>query len=233
MSKFQEIEVKVTKPLFFLMLFVAVMSLIGVAAPYIHMLLPRTASEILTLEESFTNGLINNETYTSQLHLLKEKYEFLGFIDVRHFMFAIGLPIALLVCSSFFLLSTFIKKDALLKVFRVISMLFMFTGCYFIAWTVWDQKDFPKSAYYTTLTLLSIFTSITLYYLFKTIVFDINRVERIKHQMKPLRKNVEFVTDLSEIMPDDDVNITYKAMTSVVGEDLKDNVKSIEFTLND
>jgi len=229
--KIQGIEV--TKYFYLALIFLAVTAIIGVTAPYTHMFYDKTSPEIIELDSSYDNGLIDKEHYTTQRKILKDKHKFLGFTNVRRFLFAIGLPIALFVSSIFFLLSTFIKNAVINRAFRYVSIPFVITGVYFITWTLWDPQDFPESVYYTTITVLSFIITAILYYLFKLVSKDLNKLHIIKQHIKPLKRNVEFVKDLADIMPETNETISYKALTSTTSDDLQESIEKIEETLND
>ncbi|WP_114903269.1 hypothetical protein [Kordia sp. SMS9] len=208
-------------------------SIIGITAPYSHMFYDKKAPELIQLEKSYDDGIINKDEYSAQKAILKEKYSFVGFTNVRRFLYAIGLPVALFVSSLLILLSTFIKHRLIIYAIRCMSIPFVITGAYFITWTLWDRQDFPESIYYTTITLLSIVITAILYYIFKIISKDFNKLETLRQQLNPLKRNIDFVSDLADIIPETSETVSYKAMTSVTSEDLKENLGKIEETLND
>ncbi|AXG70469.1 hypothetical protein KORDIASMS9_02709 [Kordia sp. SMS9] len=193
----------------------------------------KKAPELIQLEKSYDDGIINKDEYSAQKAILKEKYSFVGFTNVRRFLYAIGLPVALFVSSLLILLSTFIKHRLIIYAIRCMSIPFVITGAYFITWTLWDRQDFPESIYYTTITLLSIVITAILYYIFKIISKDFNKLETLRQQLNPLKRNIDFVSDLADIIPETSETVSYKAMTSVTSEDLKENLGKIEETLND
>jgi len=211
----------------------AVIAIIGIAAPYSHIFFDKTAPEFLELEQSYDSGLLSKEVFATQKAILKNKYSFFGFTNVRRFLFAIGLPMALFASSILFLLSTFIKNKFITYALRCVSIPFVVTGAYFITWTLWDRQDFPESLYYTTIIALSIVVTSLLYYIFKIISKDFNKLETLRQQLNPLKRNVTFISDLAHIIPETLETVSYKAMTKVTSEDLKENVDKIEETLND
>jgi hypothetical protein len=211
----------------------AVIAIIGITAPYGHIFYDKTAPELIELEQSYDSGLINKEAFSTQKAILKKKYSFFGFTNVRRFLFAIGLPMALFASSILFLLSTFIKNKFIIYALRCMSIPFVVTGAYFITWTLWDRQDFPESMYYITIIVLSIVVTSLLYYIFKIISKDFNKIDKLRQQLNPLKRNVDFISDLAHIIPETLETLSYKAMTTVTSEDLKENLEKIEETLND
>ncbi len=172
-SKTQPIEGIKTKILIIIIISGAVL---GSVAPFLHMLSPRTAKEKIILEDQYEKGEISLEFYKNQKKVLWQKYQFIGFKNFRRFLYAIGLPIALFMCSFVLIFFTRFSNDNFIKKGSFITgTAFQFTSIFFITWTIFpfesDKYDFNESTYYNLLMICSVLLSFGFYYMSKSLAY--------------------------------------------------------------
>ncbi len=143
-------------------------AVLGSIAPFVHILYPKTATEVIELNKNYDNGKITKEEYILNKKKLKEKYSFFGFTNKRRFLFAIGLPIALFCCSLILIyVSKFIPDKIAKRASIITGISFQFTSIYFVIWTLWaytyKEQDFSISLYYLTIVFSSILMTIAIF----------------------------------------------------------------------
>ena len=143
-------------------------AVLGSVAPFVHILYPKTATEVVELNKQYDEGKILKQEYLTHKKFLKEKYKVFGFTNKRRFLFAIGLPIALFCCSFILIyISRYINEEKARRATINSGLLFQFTSIYFIAWVLWpytyEERDFSKSAYYIVIIFSSILMTITIF----------------------------------------------------------------------
>ena len=166
----EEIRVKI------LLVVVLIGAILGSVAPFVHVFFPVKAQEKIILENKYEKGEITAEFYQKQSDLLWEKYQFIGFTNFRRFLYAIGLPIALFVCSFLLMFITRFSNDLFIKKGGLIaSISFQFTALFFILWTVYpfepEKHDFSQKTYYNSLIISSVLLSIGFYFFSKTLAY--------------------------------------------------------------
>lgn len=129
------------------------------AAPFTHIIYPKLHENFSKYDNLLEKGEISNNEYTVLVEKLEFEEKIFGFDNKRKFWFAIGKPISMLYFSLVFLyLSQFIKvKSDLEKAVKLIVVLYLFISLYFIIWTFWHRKDFPKHLYYIGIGVGSVF----------------------------------------------------------------------------
>lgn len=83
----------------FLIFLITLGAIFGSIAPFVHIVFPKVSSEIKSLNVRYDEGTISKSEFTIARKLLKEKYSVFGFSNMRRFVYAIGMPIALLFCA--------------------------------------------------------------------------------------------------------------------------------------
>lgn len=163
--KIQGIEAIKKNIIYILIIF----SVLGASAPFTHILFPKKAQEKIELEKAYDSGNISKDYYLMKRKELKKRYKFAGFTNVRRFMYAFGLPVALFFCSLTLLYSSKYITDSKIKKGILFSYYcFHFTALYFMSWTLWAYKkgsDLPIELYYLSLIFISVLISISNYYL--------------------------------------------------------------------
>ena len=164
-SKIQAIEGTKKKFLIFLIILGAVF---GSIAPFVHIVFPKVSPKITSLEKNYDEGKIDKSVYSVERKILKEKYKVFGFSNMRRFVYAIGLPIALLLCSLLFLvISQFIYDRLAILGTSIAASIFLFTSLYFVLWTMWPydsgQDDFSETTYYWIMFLVSLAATVVVF----------------------------------------------------------------------
>ncbi|WP_378177866.1 hypothetical protein [Aquimarina sp. SS2-1] len=178
-----------------LFVIIVIGAILGSTAPFIHILYPKTTPDVIALNKSYDEGKISKDLYLIQKKELKEKYKVFGFTNKRRFLFAIGLPIALFVCSFILLyLSRFISEKSAKKGSIIAGITFQFTSIYFVAWVLWpytyEERDFSKSAYYLVIVLSSILITITLFQFQKSLSNYNTKIRELIHFIVGTRKKL-------------------------------------------
>lgn len=191
--KTPEIEGTNKIKLFFIIIVIG--AVLGSAAPFVHIIYPKKAQEKTILQEKFDNGKISREDYKEQKEILWEKYQFLGFTNFRRFSYAIGLPIALFICSfSLMFFSRFISDAFIKKGSFIVSLSFQFTALYFILWTIYpfdpEKYDFHISTYYKFLILCSTLLSFGVFLVSKSLAYQKLEIRELISLTVLLRKKL-------------------------------------------
>lgn len=76
-----------------------------------------------------------------------------GFNNLRTFMYAIGLPCSILVCSYLLIISNIRAKT---KLNRVAGYLFLYSSIFHFIWIFWPGSDLPENAYYFSIAISSL-----------------------------------------------------------------------------
>ncbi len=184
-------------------LFIIVGVLLCSATPFLHILYPKTAEEKLILQSQFDKGEISIEYYKQQKDILWEKYQFIGFKNIRRFLFAIGLPIALFFCSfSLLFFSRYISDVFVKKGSFVVGFSFQFTSIYFILWIFWpfnsDMYDFGINTYYGVLIISSILLAIGMFIISKSLAYQKFEIRELISLTVFLRRKLFKVLDNHE-----------------------------------
>ncbi len=107
---------------------IGVIILIGFIAPYLHIEMDKTS-----------------------------KIKVFGFRNMRSFLYSIGIPTSLLVCSSLFLYATnYIVESKMKKYFIFASLLFCYNSFFQYTWIFWAESDLSRGAYYASIAGLSL-----------------------------------------------------------------------------
>lgn len=109
--------------------------LFAFAAPYLHMFLNKTSTE-----------------------------KVFGFLNMQSFMYAIGLPSSLMVCSCLLLHLSFKVKQ---RTVYMASFLFLYSSFFQFIWIFWYEPDLPKSLYFISVALGSLVASYLIYLIFR------------------------------------------------------------------
>ncbi|CAL2086913.1 Oxygen sensor histidine kinase NreB (modular protein) [Tenacibaculum sp. 190524A02b] len=90
----------------------------------------------------------------------KSKVKIFGFKNARYFMYAIGTPLSLFLCSLFLLMATkHIKEKYNKSFYSTVSFLFTWSCFFQFIWIFWDRQDLPKPTYYFSIVILSVIIS--------------------------------------------------------------------------
>ncbi len=126
---------------------------------------------------------------------------FLGFTNVRRFLYAFGIQFSLFICSTYiFWLTRFI--DTNYRQIRVVSNIvagcFIFSATYFIIWIFWvPSPDYPPHMYYLMIILSSVLIGIATYFSAK---FSVALLFNYHHALKTA---VEWILDIrSRVTPE-------------------------------
>ncbi|CAL2078168.1 hypothetical protein [Tenacibaculum sp. 190524A02b] len=94
------------------------------------------------------------------IHIFSDKTDRIkvfGFRNLRSFLYVIGLPMSLFLCSTLlFIASKYIEEKFVKSFFTKVSFLFLWSSFFQFIWIFWDRKDLPKSAYYISIIILSV-----------------------------------------------------------------------------
>ncbi len=159
-------------------------AVLGSIAPFVHIILPANPPELIELRKEYKNKEISKKEYNIKKDVLKEKYQVYGFSTMRAFLFAIGFPIALFICSLFILyLSYHISDDHIKKGAEIFSIATLITGLFFLLWTRFgygfDEKDFSEEIYYFIMVVISLIITFS--------IFKISRTaNKNKHKIREL-----------------------------------------------
>lgn len=217
-----------------LLIIIGALTLIGDGAPYIHKAFPKKAKEIVLLENQYDNREISKDLYQLRRNELKEKYEVFGFTNMRRFLFAIGVALALFCAASIFFMSLlFTEHKVLKKAFLISSVSFLLNGLYYIIWVFWENKDLPELAYHLIIFTIAVLLTATFYYLYKYIanVAQTNKV--LKGNLDTLDKDIEFIKEIGLLMPDDKNFITYKVLIDTTSTGIKETQQKIKEILGE
>ena len=87
-----------------------------------------------------------------------------GFLNMQSFMYVIGLPCSLLVCSCLLLhLSLKVKE----RTVYMAAFLFLYSSFFQFIWIFWYKPDLPKSIYFISVALGSMIASYLIYLIFR------------------------------------------------------------------
>lgn len=104
------------------------------------------------------------------LHIFMESQDtnkVFGFKNMRSFMYVIGLPLSLFLCSSLLLMAAQYIKEKQIKIFfTIVAFLFFWSSFFQFIWIFWDRQDLPRVYYYSSLIILSLGVSLLYHKLF-------------------------------------------------------------------
>lgn len=132
------------------------------SAPFLHMLYPDTNPDIEQLKTKVRNKEISRAEYYVQ----KEQFTFFGYDTKRKFWYVIGQPLATLYFSLMLLYaSTYVPLDSLKRIFRIATFIGISISSFFITWVFWYRADFPVTAYYISIGVISLLSAYVSYLL--------------------------------------------------------------------
>ncbi|QHI36551.1 hypothetical protein IMCC3317_19140 [Kordia antarctica] len=114
----------------------------------------------------------------------------------------------------------------------IISYMILSISIYYIIWSIWARKDFPKPYYYTSIIILSLISSYLLFFLIKRTTKNTVRLSNIARNLKSLEGESKTINDIANIMPSKDETVTYKAMIDFTGENIGESIKKIDNEIN-
>jgi hypothetical protein len=159
--------------------------------------------------------------------------EVFGYYNARMFCYAIGIPVTLFFSALFVSFSSmFIHIKIFRKIMFIISYMILSISIYYIIWSIWARKDFPKPYYYTSIIILSLISSYLLFFLIKRTTKNTVRLSNIARNLKSLEGDSKTINDIANIMPSKDETVTYKAMIDVTGENIGESIKKIDNEIN-
>lgn len=126
-------------------------------APFIHILLDKKSPQFAVLDAQLESKELNQVDYESAVEQLKEFEKYFGFTNKRKFWYAIGKPIAMTYVSFMLLfLSGYVNDPKVSGIANISGVLFFSISMYFVVWTFWDRQDFPATAYFVSIGVISI-----------------------------------------------------------------------------
>ncbi len=132
-------------------------AVLACSAPFVHMLFPKTPTELVTLRIQYDNNQILESEYKQKYEIFVEDNRLFGFPNARKFWYSIGKPILILYFAIYLLLIyPSISDRSLQKSTKILGLLSTFTATYFIIWTLWYKADFPKMLYYWSIGIASV-----------------------------------------------------------------------------
>ena len=144
------------------------------SAPFLHMLYPNTNPDIAQLRTKLENKEISRVEYAVQ----RQQFTYFGYDTKTKFWYAIGQPLFVLYFSLIVLYATtYIVFDELKRALRVIAFIGTSISFFFIVWVFWLRRDFPVTAYYASMIIISVLSAYASYLL---IVFRKSLLTRIK-----------------------------------------------------
>ncbi len=188
-----------------LFIVIIVGAILSSAAPFLHMLFPIHSTEIVQLKKLYEQNLVDEQTYTNQLNILKQKQAFVGFPNFRTFLYNIGKPITLLYFSLLLIgIYPFITEIYIRKAAKFSSTILGFVSFYFTIWVFWYRGDLPKFTYYTAIgviAILSTFLAIALINHRKNLLLKIQQliefiVVDTRNKYIPKEKETAYVEDV-------------------------------------
>ncbi len=200
-----------------------------------------TSTQIQAFENYAEQEVIAAESFANTKKA-KAETKFNGFKDFQAFLYAIGLPISLLFCSFLLLHSmSYLPKDeeatSIFKGLRIsvylASFAFLFTSVFFILWTVSSVSDFDIIAYYAAIIVVSAAISLAAVKYFSSIKSSVAKLSRVATTLPFLKKDIDVVNNLANIMPEKEDTVVFKAMLDVTGEDLNRKLSAVERELHD
>lgn len=198
-----------------------------------------TENDIALFERYTNQKQLTEETLVSLDNAASES-TFFGFLNIQYFLYAIGIPISLFICSL--LLTHFAsyirdeKESGLSKLklsMRVASIAFLFISVYYIAWTVWPASDFSPVAYYLSIIGVSAIITYAAMHYAGGVQKSILKLSKIVSNLPTMRKDADMVTNIANIMPEKDDVVVFKAMLDTYGNDLNRKLQDVERALND
>ena len=150
---------------------------------------------------------------------------YFGFPDLETLLFCVGFPVLTISAGCLLFFSSKHVIAELKNVFKVFSVLFLFTGSFFLSWSLMPSvKDYDPIYYYTAMTLISIGGTIIFYYLNTALTSLNKKIEslislianiRTEHFFKLANKahatrinSTELTDSISKL--DGDINTTFK-----------------------
>ncbi len=124
----------------------------------------QTKDKLKTLSNIILGVVIIAFITAPYLHMFVEKSsteKVFGYKNIRYFVWIIGLPSSLLMCSLLLMkASSYIQEKNTKNFFTTISFLFIWSSLFQFIWIFWEIDDLPKSFYYASITILSCLTAI-------------------------------------------------------------------------
>ncbi len=117
--------------------FISLITVIGTIVPFIHIVFP--------------NGYMP---------------DVFGYNDLETFLFAIGMPISILMIGISLLLFSGLIEERLRYFIRNTAFTSIFTGSFFIIWSLWYTKDLPPILYYLSLTVIALIVTLSFRWFF-------------------------------------------------------------------
>lgn len=222
------------KKITLLLILIGVLTLIGDSAPYIHKAFPKKAKEIIALEQKFDNREISKETYIQKRQLLKEKYSVFGFSNMRRFLFAIGVALAVFCVASLFFISLITYDNRIIKkAFLFSAISFLLNGLYYIIWVFWDNNELPDWLYHFFILCIAILLTAVFYFFYKYITNTRKSVKVLRGNLDTLDRDIEFIKEIGWLMPDNKKYVTYKMLIDLTSDDLRETRKEIDKILGE
>ena len=126
-------------------------------APFIHILLDKKSPQFDLLDAQLESKELTQANYEAAVEQLKESEKYFGFTNKRKFWYAIGKPIAMTYVSFMLLfLSGYVNDPKVSGIANISGVLFFSISMYFVVWTFWDRQDFPATAYFVSIGVISI-----------------------------------------------------------------------------
>ena len=126
-------------------------------APFIHILLDKKSPQFDLLDAQLESKELTQANYEAAVEQLKESEKYFGFTNKRKFWYAIGKPIAMTYVSFMLLfLSGYVNDPKVSGIANISGILFFSISMYFVVWTFWDRQDFPATAYFVSIGVISI-----------------------------------------------------------------------------
>ncbi|WP_430412839.1 hypothetical protein [Kordia sp.] len=146
-----------------------------------------------------------------------------GFRNLRSFMYASGTPYSLLVCSFLLILASKYIFESVPKIFfKICGLVFLYSSIFQFIWIFWAATDLPKSAYYSSITVLSLVP-----------IYIINRLYNkyqigIEKTKQTIRNLISFLYSLDKkgYVKDDRLNEYRKERTIITQETILENENS-------
>lgn len=138
-----------------LQILVAITVVAFIIAPYVHVFLEKTSTE-----------------------------KIFGFKNLKFFMYVIGLPMSLFLCSTLLLVASKFIKEKFVKVFfTTISFLFVWSSFFQFVWIFWQGEDLSKFTYYFSIFFLSAVMSLCFRYLINARKSYLLKLQNIVHSL--------------------------------------------------
>ena len=167
------------------------------------------------------------------LNTLKASERVGGFINTRQYLIASGtifqsFTMAVILLFVALLLS---KQQPFVRyAFIAIGVTYVAATAFFLIWLKMPS-DFVIDQYYGYMILVALLFSFALLMLFKKVNNNFKKLQFIHQKLPLLKRDVDLVSDISTIMPEDKEAVSFKAIIDVTGEDLQKNVNEIKKAL--